>query len=570
MTLLQSLAGNAAVVQLLREEHPPLRGNDPRLRRAAADVVVARVKQPKGVKPPTPPMPMPKHRGNAASDLALAEAKLREFYSRLGTKGRQTLKGYGTLAIGVLRIDGAVVFAYTTASNKNVRGGEKVMNRIAKKMGLLRLTPDSGVPGRGGVGAPNDAEQLLILEAESQGYKIRAIAVSRRLCADCAVVVRNEKIPIRVVTDPVERPASKTSNRRRPKRPRPKGGRRPPVGGRKKGTAAGAAAKFRDQAPLSGGRHVVPIGGANKPMARRPGGHPTTSVSAQGPKPGYHEHVKTQAKVIGRASAKSVLSSLVALQFNALQAHELRRAEARLDALADEVEALRNRGLSVTLRLVLDAPATVDILKPIHPDIGQLIKFRSLDIISAVPARVDGAKPDPKAPAAYNPNYAPRSDDQRTMHDKAVRAGAGRKLVEHQWAVPGYHPKGAASGVAGEYRPVAFFKLQARDPAGAQRAAMNRQLLITDGMLQPKFLLFDVGAQVEFTTQPTARLDGRWPQSRTFVREAAGEGVSRYESTFVRDKSGLLIETTSAHDARAPSRSPSWSGKTVWAPLTTS
>ena len=64
----------------------------------------------------------------------------------------------------------------------------------------------SGVKGRGAVGAPNDAEQLMIAFATDNGAELQGIAVSRRVCPDCGEVIphtRQGQVQASVIEDPI-------------------------------------------------------------------------------------------------------------------------------------------------------------------------------------------------------------------------------------------------------------------------------------------------------------------------------------------------------------------------------
>jgi hypothetical protein len=111
--------------------------------------------------------------------------KLKALYQAIPRRDRIRLKARGTVAIGIARHDGDVRLVYTVNQN----GGSAEFHAAAEKLDLHRWVYDSGIDGRGAVGAPNDAEQLMTGFAEDNEVTLDGMVVSRRLCKDCATVV---------------------------------------------------------------------------------------------------------------------------------------------------------------------------------------------------------------------------------------------------------------------------------------------------------------------------------------------------------------------------------------------
>ena len=114
----------------------------------------------------------------------LAE-KLRQLYVAIPRADRIQLKANGTVAIGMATVDGTPRLVYTVNNN----GGSAAFHAAAERLALFRWTYDPGVQGRGAVGAPNDAEQLMMGFSKDNRAPLHGIVVSRTPCRDCATVI---------------------------------------------------------------------------------------------------------------------------------------------------------------------------------------------------------------------------------------------------------------------------------------------------------------------------------------------------------------------------------------------
>jgi hypothetical protein len=182
----------------------------------------------------------------------VVKTKMLALYENLSDEDRLSLDRYTTIAIGLIEdTDRNPRLVYTVASNRDRPG----IRAAADKIGITLWTPRGRAEGRGGavgggplpkptegrlplgIGAPNDAEQLLIAGAEQNDAILHAIATSRPVCPDCGPAVEDygEHVALVHVPDP-KIPALRAAAARGG------GTRLPPAGGaspRATGTAAG-------------------------------------------------------------------------------------------------------------------------------------------------------------------------------------------------------------------------------------------------------------------------------------------------------------------------------------------
>jgi hypothetical protein len=130
------------------------------------------------------------------------ESKFTQLYAKLSPKARYRLNRNITIAIGVVteksdKEANEPRFVYTLSGNAS----SKDIDAAADELGLARWKPSARAEGRGAVGAPNDAEQLLTEGAETNHFDVWAMGVNRRVCADCAVHVKDAEIPTHAFPD---------------------------------------------------------------------------------------------------------------------------------------------------------------------------------------------------------------------------------------------------------------------------------------------------------------------------------------------------------------------------------
>jgi hypothetical protein len=124
------------------------------------------------------------------AEIPELEAFVDKLISDVPESSRSSIQGRDTIAVGLVEeADGGFrTLVYTVAGNRTYPGLEEA----AAKLGITRWTATPRAGGRGPVGAPGDAEQILLEAAETNGFRVRALAASRDFCADCANAVRAE------------------------------------------------------------------------------------------------------------------------------------------------------------------------------------------------------------------------------------------------------------------------------------------------------------------------------------------------------------------------------------------
>jgi hypothetical protein len=143
------------------------------------------------------------------ADMENLRATMEELLNSLDAKTRNSMTRNKTIVIGlVVDEDGDPTMVYTVSNNwtnKNLRDN-------AEKMGITRWESTGRAEGRGLIGAPGDAEQLMIEAADENRFKVSGMAVSRTVCLDCQEEIHAyEHGPISVVEvkNPTQ-PAQKT------------------------------------------------------------------------------------------------------------------------------------------------------------------------------------------------------------------------------------------------------------------------------------------------------------------------------------------------------------------------
>ena len=142
-----------------------------------------------------------------AQDLDHLRDVMRQLVAGLDYATRWTLIRNRTLVIGlVVDDDGEPHLAYSTSQNWTA----PKLRDAAEKLGVLRWDETPYAAGRGAVGAPGDAEQLLIQNADHGNFRVAAMAVSRGVCVDCNEAIKDypgaykehPRPPITVIVEP--------------------------------------------------------------------------------------------------------------------------------------------------------------------------------------------------------------------------------------------------------------------------------------------------------------------------------------------------------------------------------
>lgn len=200
-----------------------------------------------------------KHRKASTKDLSVLSAHMTALFDSVDARTRKTLTTNKTIAIGLVTdSDGDRTLVYTVSGNWT----NKSLRAAADKLGITRWEATPRAEGRGKVGAPGDAEQLLFEAADTNSFKVAGMAVSRTVCQDCREEVKSRRrggVPVVEVgvrptppkkskksTAPAE-PASES----KPK-PKPKGKGKKPAAKKPPAKKAPARRPVAPKAPRTG------------------------------------------------------------------------------------------------------------------------------------------------------------------------------------------------------------------------------------------------------------------------------------------------------------------------------
>nr|WSY50632.1 hypothetical protein OG999_11250 [Streptomyces sp. NBC_00886] len=352
---------------------------------------------------------------------AFLDGKLRQFYELIGTQERIKLKRNSTIAIGMVTLDGDPRLVYTIAGN---RGGKKLF-QAAEQLDLVRWTYDSGVPGRGAVGAPNDAEQLMIEFARDNGAVVHGMAVSRRLCADCASVVTvtardgttKTRYSVSVVPDPIPIPreAAPKSRPEATTTPKPEAAAEARPETRHDVTAEARPEARPEPGPGAGTRAAAAAGPEVRPGATAAAGPEVRSGAMTEMRGAPVEPIHNPANFELKGAAEGAATMLLSMQLGNLRGAEAEKARTAYEELfARDIAPALARGNSVGVTVVYEVPNQVDIAAFVTGigDTGQVVLFRKMYVSLEGP--YDPEKPPPTAttPASMSANLAPSLSDE--------------------------------------------------------------------------------------------------------------------------------------------------------------
>lgn len=137
-----------------------------------------------------------------------------ELMNSLDEQTRGEILVNGTLAVGLVKDpDGELTLVFTTNRNRKYKG----LEAAAEKLGITRWKATPRAEGRGEVGAPGDAEQLMIEAADANGFAVEGMAITRKLCPDCTHAVQ-EEAPEAIPTIKVDIPPPKSVQQVRDRR----------------------------------------------------------------------------------------------------------------------------------------------------------------------------------------------------------------------------------------------------------------------------------------------------------------------------------------------------------------
>jgi hypothetical protein len=122
-------------------------------------------------------------RGYTQGDLKIL---VQSFLARLPAAERDRIARYETVAIALVQEDGEQHLWYSVAGNRT----SAAIRAAADELGLVRITATPREEGRGDVGAPADAEQLLLEAVDANDVQLLGLPeATRPYCADCARAV---------------------------------------------------------------------------------------------------------------------------------------------------------------------------------------------------------------------------------------------------------------------------------------------------------------------------------------------------------------------------------------------
>ena len=122
-------------------------------------------------------------RGYTQNDL---KALVQQFLAQLPADERERIARYETVAIALVQEDGYQHIWYAVAGNRT----SATIRAAAEQLGFERVTATPRAEGRGDVGAPADAEQLLLEAADANDVELLGKPeATRPYCADCACAV---------------------------------------------------------------------------------------------------------------------------------------------------------------------------------------------------------------------------------------------------------------------------------------------------------------------------------------------------------------------------------------------
>lgn len=102
--------------------------------------------------------------------------------------------GRKTVALGLVEDDDGARYLIWTA-NRNWTN-RRFLEPAAERLGVYRWTTHPRAVGRGAVGAPGDAEQILIDAADEYGMRVIGVVPSRKACLDCIQALEADGITL--------------------------------------------------------------------------------------------------------------------------------------------------------------------------------------------------------------------------------------------------------------------------------------------------------------------------------------------------------------------------------------
>ncbi len=125
------------------------------------------------------------------ADMEHLQQTTRSLMNLVDDATRARILDNDTVAVGLaVDADGDATLVYTVAQNRTYPS----LRQAADRLGITRWVATPRAEGRGAVGAPGDAEQLMTEAAEANDFEVAGMAVTRKICPDCkAATVTGEK-----------------------------------------------------------------------------------------------------------------------------------------------------------------------------------------------------------------------------------------------------------------------------------------------------------------------------------------------------------------------------------------
>jgi hypothetical protein len=302
-----------------------------------------------------PPTSAPPQRTVHPSVMQDIQAKFEQLYAKLSPQARYRLYRNITIAIGVVTEESdkqanSPRWVYTLSGNAS----SKEIDAAAEQLGLTRWKPSPRTEGRGTVGAPNDAEQLLTEGAEANHFDVWAAGVNRRVCADCQLHLKDVEVPAQAFPDKAFSKGGSLYQYQPPSAAGGQGGADPSGGasGAQEKQATPQGLTGRPTQPKAQGGTKPSSGTGAEPGAEHEGGGTTPAAKTTGPAPqaGRSSQVAIQ---IGTGIASLGLAWLAAY----LKARvDQRIAERQIDAFLDLAKKRINANPDEALKKMMIAP----------------------------------------------------------------------------------------------------------------------------------------------------------------------------------------------------------------------
>ncbi|MFP5405236.1 MAG: DUF4157 domain-containing protein, partial [Gammaproteobacteria bacterium] len=144
------------------------------------------------------------------ADMENLQQTTRSLMNLVDDATRARILDNDTVAVGLaVDADGDATLVYTVAQNRTYPS----LRQAAEKLGITRWVATPRAEGRGAIGAPGDAEQLMMEAAEANDFELAGMAVTCSICPDCkAATATGEKGGIPTVEVQIPRAGARPSS----------------------------------------------------------------------------------------------------------------------------------------------------------------------------------------------------------------------------------------------------------------------------------------------------------------------------------------------------------------------